>query len=111
MSPAVQAVAVVVAVGYAVVNAFGSWAVARRRASIGGAFFAAASFLIVGAVAVAFGLPGALPLVTVGVVTASLTSWWNARAVLRRVVPWRHALRAAAGLVVVALTLWAVGAR
>lgn len=109
MNPGVQALAVVAVLVYAVVNAFGSWAVVRRRSSIGGAFFAAAALLTVGAVAVAFGLPGARPLVVIGVVVASTTSWWNARAVLRRLVPWRHAVRAAAGASVVALTFWAVG--
>lgn len=111
MNAAAAVAAVVFAFGYAVVNAFGAWAVVRRRSAFGAAFFAAAVLLTVGGVAVGFGLPGAVPLVLAGAVTASLTSYRNARLVLRKVVPWRHALRAAAGVVAVALTLLATAGR
>lgn len=111
MNTAVAVAAVVFAFGYAVVNAFGAWAVVRRRSAFGAAFFIAAVLLTVGGVAVGYGLPGAVPLVTAGALMASLTSWRNARIVLRRVVPWRHALRAAAGAVAVALTFLATAGR
>jgi len=111
MNTAVAVVAVVFVFGYAVVNAFGAWAVVRRRSAFGAAFFIAAVLLTVGGVAVGYGLPGAVPLVTAGALTASLTSWRNARLVLRRVVPWRHALRAAAGGVAIALTFLATAGR
>ena len=111
MNTAVAVAAVVFAFGYAVVNAFGAWAVVRRRSAFGAAFFIAAVLLTVGGVAVGYGLPGAVPLVTAGALMASLTSWRNARIVLRRVVPWRHALRAAAGAVAVVLTFVATSGR
>lgn len=111
MNAAAAVAAIVFAFGYAVVNAFGAWAVVRRRSLFGAAFFLAAVLLTVGGVAVGYGLPGAVPLVAAGALTASLTSYRNARAVLRRVVPWRHALRAAAGIVAVALTLLATAGR
>ncbi len=111
MSPGVAVVAVAFTFGYAVVNAFGAWAVVRRRSAFGAAFFIAAVLLTVGGVAVAFGLPGAVPLVSAGAVVASATSWRNARLVLRRVVPWRHVLRAAAGALCVALAYQAVAGR
>ena len=95
------------ALGYAVVNAFGAWTVVRRRSSIGAAFFVAAVLLTVGGVAVAYVLPAAVPLVAAGALAASLTSWWNARVLMRRVVPWRHLLRAAGGFVAVLLALLA----
>ncbi len=111
MNAAAAVAAVVFTLGYAVVNAFGAWAVVRRRSAFGAAFFVAAVLLTVGGVAVGYGLPGAVPLVTAGALMASLTSWRNARLVLRRVVPWRHALRAAAGGVAIALTLLATSGR
>jgi hypothetical protein len=111
VNTAVAVAAVVFAFGYAVVNAFGAWAVVRRRSAFGAAFFIAAVLLTVGGVAVGYGLPGAVPLVTAGALMASLTSWRNARIVLRRVVPWRHALRAAAGAVAVVLTFLATAGR
>jgi hypothetical protein len=111
VNTAVAVAAVVFAFGYAVVNAFGAWAVVRRRSAFGAAFFVAAVLLTVGGVAVGYGLPGAVPLVTAGALMASLTSWRNARIVLRRVVPWRHALRAAAGAVAVVLTFLATAGR
>ncbi|MFU8888467.1 MAG: hypothetical protein ACNA8N_07715 [Trueperaceae bacterium] len=111
MSTSLTVAAVVFVFGYAVVNAFGAWAVVRRRSLFGAAFFGAAVLLTVGGVAVGYGLPGAVPLVTAGALTASLTSWRNARLVLRRVVPWRHALRAAAGGVAIALTVLATAGR
>lgn len=101
------ALAVVLVAAYAVVNAFGAWAVSHRRRVVALSFMAVSVVLTVGAVAVAFERPVALPLVAVGVVGASLTSQVNARFVLGRVVPWRHALRALFGALLVALVLLA----
>ena len=111
MNPAVAVAAVAFALGYAVVHAFGAWAVVRRRSAFGAAFFLAAVLLTVGGVAVAFGLPGAVPLVAGGALMASATSWRNARLVLRRVVPWRHVLRASAGVLTVLLAYLATAGR
>lgn len=105
-----SAFAVVLVAAYAVVNAFGTWAVARRRRVVALAFMASSVVLTVAAVAVAFERPVALPLVIVGAVAASLTSQVNARVVLGRVVPWRHALRAAFGAFLVLIVALALGA-
>ncbi|MFN2322815.1 MAG: hypothetical protein ABR510_07640 [Trueperaceae bacterium] len=92
---------------YAAVNAFGAWSVVRRRSRVAAAFLLAAAILTVGAVALGFGSPSAAVLVPVGALLASLASWWNARIVLRRMVPRRHAVRAVAGACVAALAIWA----
>ena len=92
---------------YAAVNAFGAWSVVRRRSRVAAAFLIAAALLTVGAVALAFDSPSAAVLVSAGALLASLASWWNARIVLRRMVPRRHAVRAVAGACVAALAVWA----
>jgi hypothetical protein len=100
--------AIVVALVYALVNAFGAWMVSRRHSGVAAGFFGAAVALTVGAVAIAFGLPGAVGLVAIGALSASLSSWQNARLVMLRVVAWRHLLRASVGVLVVALAYLAV---
>lgn len=104
---AVAALAFAAAISYAAVNAFGAWAVVRRRSRVAAAFLVAAALLTVGAVALAFASPSAALWVPGGALLASLASWWNARIVLRRIVPRRHALRAVAGACVAALAVWA----
>ncbi len=103
----VGVVALLAAVGYAAVNAFGAWAVVRRRSRVAAVFLVAAALLMVGAVALGFDEPSATPFMTAGAALASVASWWNARTVLRRTVPRRHLARAVAGVALVALTLWA----
>lgn len=102
-----QALAVAGAALLAVVNTFGAWAVVRRRGSLAFLFFAAAVALTVAAVAVGFGLPGARVGVLIGVVLTSLASYLNARHVMGRVVLARHLLRAAVGVMLLVLTVWA----
>ena len=97
------ALAVVVTAAYAVINAFGAWAVLRRRQAVALGFMAAAVVLTVAAVATGFGHASAFVLTLIGAVGASLTSWINARTVLGRVVAWRHVLRASYGVIVVLL--------
>jgi hypothetical protein len=104
------AFALLVAIGYAAVNAFGAWAVVRRRSSIGGTFFAAAVLLTIGAVAIGYAVPSATAFVAIGAVLASLASWWNARVFLGRVVLGRHVARALAGLVAAGLSYLATRA-
>lgn len=101
--------AVVLTAAYAVVNAFGAWAMLRRRQAVALGFMAAAVVLTVAAVATGFEHDSAFVLTLIGAVGASLTSWINARTVLGRVVPWRHVLRAAYGAVVVLLVGLALG--
>lgn len=94
--------------GYAVVNAFGAWAVVRRKSWVAAFFMAAAAVLTVGAVALAYGLPESLWLVVAGVVLASAMSFVNAVVMIGRVL-WRaHALRAVAGLLLAVATWWAL---
>lgn len=98
-------VAVLVA-GYAVVNAFGAWAVVRRKSWVAALFMLAAAVLTVAAVALAYEVPGSLWLVAIGVVLASIMSFVNAAVMIGRVL-WRaHALRAIAGAALVAATWW-----
>jgi hypothetical protein len=105
----ITAAAATVAVAYAVVNAFGAWAVVRRRSSIGAAFFLAAVALTIGAVAIVFARPSATVFVAVGAVAASMASWWNAKVLLRRIVIRRHLVRAAVGAAATVLTYLATG--
>jgi len=102
--------AALMALSYAAVNAFGAWAVVRRRSSIGAAFFLAAVMLTIGTVAIGYTLPSATGFVAIGAALASIASWWNARVFLGRVVPRRHAARAVAGAVVTALAFVATRA-
>jgi drug/metabolite transporter superfamily protein YnfA len=76
---------------YAVVNAFGAWAVIRRKRWVAALFMLAASVLIVAAVALVSDLPFTRVLLAGGLVLASLTSLLNASVVLGRIV-WRHHL-------------------
>lgn len=96
-------VAALVALVYAIVNAFGAWAVVRRRSSIGATFFVAAVALTIGAVAIVFAMPSATPFVAFGAVAASVASWWNARLFLAQVVLRSHVARALAGAIATAL--------
>lgn len=103
----VGVVALVAALGYAAVNAFGAWAVVRRRSRVAVAFLLAAALLMVGAVALGFAERSAAVLIAAGASLASFASWWNARTVLRRLVLRRHLARAVAGACLVALVIWA----
>ncbi len=102
------AIGVVLVAAYVVVNAFGAWSVARRRHSVALAFMGVAVVLTVAAVALAFEHPIALVLTAIGAVGASLTSRVNAALVLGRVVAWRHLLRGAFGLTLVAWVAFAL---
>lgn len=92
--------------GYAVVNAFGAWAVVRRRGWVAALFMLAGAVLTVGAVALAYGAQESLWLIVAGVALASGMSFVNAVVIIGRVL-WRaHALRAAAGILLVLATWW-----
>lgn len=92
--------------GYSVVNAFGAWAVVRRKSWLAALFMLAAAILTVAAVALAYDLPESFWLVLVGVVMASALSFVNAMVMMGRVLWNAHALRAAAGLALVLATWW-----
>jgi hypothetical protein len=76
---------------YAVINAFGAWAVIRRKRWVAALFMLAASVLIIAAVALVSDLPFTRILLAAGLALASLTSLLNASVVLGRVI-WRHHL-------------------
>lgn len=76
---------------YAVINAFGAWAVIRRKGWMAALFMLAASVLTVAAVAMVTDLPFTRVLLASGLTLASLTSLLNASVVLGRIV-WRHHL-------------------
>ena len=88
---------------YAVIDAFGAWAVIRRKPRIAGGFMLAAAVLTVAAVALGYAFGAAAWLALVGVALSSLMSWLNARIVLGRVVARHHLLRAVLGAALVVL--------
>jgi sorbitol-specific phosphotransferase system component IIBC len=85
---------------YAVVNAFGAWAVIRRKQWMAALFMLAASVLTVAAVAMVTDLPFTRVLLGAGLVLASLTSLLNAQVVLGKIVWRNHAYRAAFALAI-----------
>lgn len=96
------------ALGFVGVNAFGAWAVSRRRPQVARTFLLAATVLVVAAVALGYHLAFAT-----WILAAGLALWWwasylNAAWVLGRVVPRHHLVRAAAAIAVVGLTAWAL---
>lgn len=86
----------IVVLGVVAVNAFGAWAVSRRKPRVSRLFLLSAVVLVVGAVALGYGLRFAAWILAAGLALAWAASYLNARWVLGR-VDWRyHALRAAA---------------
>lgn len=82
--------------GIVTVNAFGAWAVSRRKPRVARLFLLSAVVLVVAAVAVGYGLAFAAWILAAGLALAWLASYLNARWVLGRVL-WRYqALRALA---------------
>lgn len=98
------ALAFVLAVIYAVINALGAWAVIRRKASLAGLFMLAACFLVVAATAMVTALPFARVLLAAGLVLASLASLLYGRMLLGRINWFNQLLRllAAAAIFLVA---------
>lgn len=93
---------------YAVIDAFGAWAVIRRKPRVAGGFMLAAAVLTVSAVALGYAFGAAAWLALIGTALSSLMSWLNARIVLGRVVLRHHLLRAALGAALVALVFLAL---
>jgi len=87
----VRALVVVLVLGVVSVNAFGAWAVSRRKPVVSRLFLLSAVTLVVAAVAVAYGLRFAAWILAGGLALAWLSSFLNARWVLGRVV-WRYHL-------------------
>jgi len=104
----VRALVVVLVLGVVSVNAFGAWAVSRRKPGVSRLFLLAAVVLVVSAVAVGYGLRFAAWLLAAGLLLAWLASYLNARRVIGKVV-WRyHLLRAVALAALLALGLLAL---
>ena len=98
-----------VVLGVVAVNAFGAWAVSRRKPRVARLFLLSAVVLVVAAVALAYGLRFAAWILAAGLVLSWLSSYLNARWVLGRVV-WRyHLLRALGMAALLALALIALG--
>ena len=94
-----------VVLGAVAVNAFGAWAVSRRKPRVARLFLLSAVVLVVAAVALGYGLRFASWILAAGLVLTWLSSYLNARWVLGRVV-WRyHALRALAMLALLVLAI------
>jgi len=108
VNTAAGVVGLLVTLAYALVNGFGAWMVSRRHSGVAAGFFASAVALTVGAVALPFGLPGAVGLVAIGALSASISSLLNAHLVMLRVFWWRHLLRLLVGALVVTLAYLAV---
>ncbi len=95
----------VVVLGVVAVNAFGAWAVSRRKPRVSRLFLLSAVVLVVAAVALGYGLHFASWILAAGLGLTWLASYLNARWVLGRVV-WRfHALRALAMAALLALAV------
>ncbi|MBW7916615.1 MAG: hypothetical protein H3C53_08045 [Trueperaceae bacterium] len=97
-------VLILVALTLVIVNAFGSWAVSRRKPAVAQLFLVAAMVLTVAAVAYAFRDRVAWWVLLVGTALGYLASFLNARLVIGKVVWPYHLLRAAvlAGVLVAA---------
>lgn len=88
---------VLIVLGAVAVNAFGAWAVSRRKPRVARLFLLSAVVLVVAAVALGYGLRFASWLLAAGLVLAWLSSYLNARLVLGKVV-WRYHLLRALGM-------------
>ncbi len=95
--------------GYAFVNAFGAWAVVRRKPWVAGLFLLAAAALIIAAAAFVSAIPFARAFLAAGLLLASLASLVNARVVFGKVEPRDHIVRAALALALYLLVDWALG--
>jgi len=102
------ALLMVVVLGVVAVNAFGAWAVSRRKPRVAGVFLLGAVVLVIAAVALGYGLRFASWILAAGLVSTWLASYLNARWVLGRVVARHHVLRAVAMAALLALALLVV---
>lgn len=89
---------------YALVNAFGSWLVSRRKPWVAGLFMLSAVILVIAAAAFISSIPYTRVILALGLALASLTSYLNAEVVIGRVIWRNHLIRA-----LVALAIYALG--
>ncbi len=95
-----------VAFGGVAVNAFGAWAVSRRRPLVARLFLLAAMVLTVAGVAYGYRASGAWWVLLAGALVAYLASFLHARLVLGKVVWSNHVARGAAFAAALALAWW-----
>lgn len=91
--------------GVVVVDAFGAWALSRRKPWISGVFMLAAATAVVAAVAVGYGLRFASWILAAGLSLSWAGSFLNAAVVLGKVEARHHLLRAFVLLVIQALAI------
>jgi hypothetical protein len=92
--------ATIATLGYAFVNAFGTWMVVRRKPWVAGLFMFSATVLMIAFAGFLGVFPYNLSILAAGLLLASVSSLINARIVLGRVVWKHHLIRAAAGLII-----------
>jgi hypothetical protein len=92
--------AAIATLGYAFINAFGTWMVVRRKPWVAGLFMLSATVLVIAFAGFVGVFRHTLPILAVGLILASVSSLINAHIVLGKVV-WKHHLtRALAGLLI-----------
>ena len=91
--------------GVVVVDAFGAWALSRRKPWISGMFMLAAATAVVAAVAVGYGLRFASWILAAGLLLSWAASFLNAAIVLGKVELRFHLLRAVVLLVIQVLAV------
>lgn len=102
---ALLVVLLLLVLGVVVVDAFGAWALSRRKPWISGVFLLAAATTVVAAVAVGYGLRFASWILAGGLLLSWAASFLNAAVVLGKVELRYHLLRAFVLLVIQALAI------
>lgn len=92
--------AAIATLGYAFVNAFGTWMVVRRKPWVAGLFMLAAALLMIAFAGFMGSFRYRQTILAAGLVMASLSSLINAQIVLGKVIWKHHALRAGIGLLI-----------
>jgi hypothetical protein len=92
---------------YAFVNVLGAWAVIRRKALLAWLFMLAAALLLVSAITLVTAPPFSASFLLLGLVSASLASYLNARLVIGRVYWRNHLIRALVAVLLFLLAYWA----
>lgn len=95
-----------VALGLTLVNAFGAWAVSRRKPAVSHLFLGAAMLLTVATVAYAFREPLAWWVMLAGTALGYLASFLNAKLVIGKVVWPYHLVRAAVLAAILVAARW-----
>ena len=93
---------------YVLVNGFGAWMVLRRKPWLASLFMLAAGLLAVALSSLVFSLEYTRFILGAGLILASVASFLNAHLILGNVV-WRfHLVRAAAGLAIYLVAVYAL---